>query len=710
MVEQARKVEPQQRGVFQVLDGGRLEAEPTSPDEKVRVLIVDDDGFDQRLGRMCLERTHIDVSVETTDNAEFAYERIVAGDCDVALIDYRLHRGTGLELIERCRCAGVRIPLILLTGQGGRDVDVQAMRCGASDYIEKMDMTSGLIERSIRYAIERHSVAAKILAMHRRYEAAVRGSNDGIWDWDLRTGELFLSERLKMILGHTHETLPSTREAWFAQTHPEDKNRVDAALSDHFRGRADSVVIEFRAQHRSGEWLWVLLRGVAQRNDEGEVERIAGSMTDISERKAAESLILEKALHDSMTGLANRSLLSERIEHALQRIRREPGYGFSLLYLDLDGFKPINDLHGHAAGDLVLMEVATRLRRTVREVDCVARVGGDEFVVLLDRCVRMSDAQTVARSLERAVGEPIVLPDGSVLVGASIGAQVVDDGNTTPDEIMGQADRAMYSVKLARKCIGTLHPISGGRTYRGSLESELRRALEQRELRLHYQPIIDVAIGGAVGYEALARWTNAHGVPVSPLEFVPAAERAGLSRALGCYVLNQACQWAAQQQGSFFVAVNVSPSHVSLKAFEEDVEDALRASGLAPRRLRLELTEHTELVDVPWIVDALARLGERGIGVTLDDFGSGYSAMELLLRLPVSEIKLDRSLVTSVDTDAKKLRVLRHLVALAHDLNTRVTAEGIETEPERDVLEQLKVDYMQGFLFGRPTAPEHVVH
>ncbi len=674
----------------------------------MRVVVVEDNEFDARLIKHDLERVSTGMQIEIATTYRSGLQAVCSGTYDAGVVDYRLGSGTGVALIEESRLSGVQIPLILLTGQGGINVDVQAMRRGASDYLNKDEMTGALLERTIRYAIEREVTSGQLVASYRRYEAAVLGSNDGIWDWDPRSDTLYLSPRFKSMVGLDDAQMPSSRAAWFSRAHDQDRARLEAALATHLRGGSETLAVEYRLRHRDGSWVWVYLRGLAQRDAAGNVERLAGSQSDISARKFAENAALHQSLHDSLTGLANRVLLFDRLEQMLKRARRESGYDFSILYLDLDGFKPINDEHGHAVGDLVLMEVAARISSELRDVDCVARVGGDEFVVLLDRCQRGMDADRVARKLEEAIAAPIACPDGEVSVGASVGVHVAVDVHTSPKELLDRADRAMYVAKVRRRRGDPIRLLPGGAGDDPSLAVELRRALSAGTVVPHFQPIVDARSGAVVGYEALARWTDDIRGPVSPVQFVPVAEREGLVIELGRVMLAQACSWAATNGDRFSISVNISAQHLASPRFVEDVDVALSSSGLAPTRLRVEITEHAQLTLDDATAAGLRMLSSRGICIDVDDFGTGYSSSELLLQVPVSAIKLDRSIVGGLHADPRKAALVRSLVTLAHSLGATVTAEGIESKAEWAAAREARIDLAQGFFFGRPCAAPRI--
>ena len=669
------------------------------------ILVVDDDDDDAFLIRTGLERVDPSMHIDTVSTYGDALLAMRNKPYDAAIVDYRLGAANGVELIEQCRQAGHHTPFILLTGQGGVDVDVEAMRRGAADYLEKREMTPVLLERSVRYAIERTAAEAELVAAKGRFEAAVQGSNDGIWDWDIKSAVLYMSPRFKEMLGFADAELPSTRVAWFERVHPDDCGRLESAFRDHTAGKTEHLEVEYQAQHKNGSWRWMLLRGTLQYDQAGKCVRLAGSQSDITLRKQAEEQARHQALHDPLTSLANRTLLVDRLHHAVQRIQREPGYGFTLMYIDLDGFKEINDTHGHAAGDVVLMETAARLKDTVRAVDTVSRVGGDEFVVLLDRCAREEDAAIVRRHVESALSEPISLPEGEddVTVGGSIGLRVVQASVDNPLALLADADHEMYLVKSARKRT-TLREVKDARPRNRTLARDLRRALERDEIRPHFQPILHARSGIVMGYEALARWIHEERGPVGPNEFIPVAHAVGLIGKLGESMLRHACNWAVTRPELPTISVNVGPEHLASPEFVDHVEGALKESGLPGERLRLELTEYTALEDEDAALDSLRALAAQGVQVELDDFGTGYSAISLVTRLPISTIKLDRSLIKDICDDPGRVRVVRALVELGHSLGLNVTAEGIETEREWRAVIGQHVDYVQGYYFGRPEA------
>ncbi|MBV1862601.1 MAG: EAL domain-containing protein [Nannocystaceae bacterium] len=668
------------------------------------VLIVEDDPADGLLIRSRLRKANPALQVRLVEKFDQALFELCSGRYQAATIDHGLGVQTGLRLIEIARERGVGIPLILLTGADDPVIEREAMERGASDFLDKTEASGRLLERTIRFNIQRHAASAVLAESERRYEAVVAGSQDGIWDWNLKTGALYLSDRFREAAGLSSSQGLTSFPALVARVHVEDREGLEAAVADHLAGRTDRLSFEYRLEDASGLTRWFSLRGLVRRDASGGLERIAGSQSDVTERKQDEQTALHQSLHDSLTGLANRALLNDRIDHAIGRLKRERDYGFSLMYLDLDGFKAINDDHGHAAGDAVLVETAARLRKEVRAVDCVARVGGDEFVVLLDRCVREVDAERVADAIQTKIEVPLQLGDKSVQVGVSIGTRVVTDASASPAELLSAADGAMYSRKADRKMRGRLHLVRSGGAAEVCLEARLRRALNERLVVPHFQPIVDATSAAIVGFETLARWKDEELGNIPPSQFIPAALRTGVIVELEQQMLMAACKWAAPIAGDLFVSVNVSATHVRSQLFGTHVREALSSSGLDPRRLQLEMTEQVEWENDKSIDETLWSLQDDGVHLVLDDFGTGYSTAEVLARFPVTAVKLSRSLIASAQTSDRRRSMYMRLVELGHSSGATVTAEGVETETELALVREAGATHIQGYMFGRPSA------
>ncbi len=566
----------------------------------------------------------------------------------------------------------------------------------------------------------RHDLSEQIAADQRlreseeRYALAAMGANDGLWDWKIPDDEVYFSERWCKIVGEDRHGFTGNSEAWLGRVHPDDAARLKEQIADHIDLRAPHFESEHRLRHTDGSYRWVLARGLAFRGPEGQALRFAGSLTDVTQRKHSESMLYFAAAHDGLTSLPNRNLFRDRVGQALERVRRNEGRRLAVLYLDLDGFKHVNDGLGHHMGDRLLVSVARRLEGCVRAVDTVSRLGGDEFGLLLEDLGNNDEAVTAAARIERALSTPFEIEGHHVFISGSIGVVCCDDDSTV-EQLLRDADSAMYEVRTRGR--GGHHVIDAAsrerRARRSRLGGALRRSVEVEGLDVHYQPVVSLVTGQVRGLEALTRWTHPQHGAVPPSEFVPLAEEMGLIDRLGHQVLRDACRRAAgwlheHPRDQFFVNVNVSPRQFRDPHFVERVAQVQAMSGLRPGVLGLEITEAV-LVDRPDVVGAMLNdLRNMGVRLVLDDFGTGFSSLSLLRRFPVHAIKIDHSFVGALDHDATTLHIVRGIVSLAHALGMVVIAEGVETREHVVTLRGLGCDLGQGWLFS-PATPAHDV-
>jgi diguanylate cyclase (GGDEF)-like protein/PAS domain S-box-containing protein len=542
-----------------------------------------------------------------------------------------------------------------------------------------------------------------------RLALAAEGANDGLWQWNLQTQELYVSGRWREMLGLPADAAIGRPGAWLDRVHEDDLANLKAALETHLGGATQVFQHEHRIRHEDGAYRRFLCRGVAVRGAGRKPDRIAGSLTDTTEQAIAQERLRSVGFLDSLTGLSNRAVFVEGLGRRVDECKRRGlSHGFAVLYLDLDRFKIVNDSLGHMVGDELLIAASRRLESCLRPGDVLARLGGDEFAIFLNGLNDEAQGNAIAGRIQDALTAPFSIAGREVFTSASIGIAFGPAHYTNPDEVMRDADTAMYHAKSRGK---SRHEVFDADMHarvrdRLSLENDLRRAIAAHDFEVHYQPIVSLASGMCIGFESLVRWTR-NGEPVSPVTFIPIAEELGLIEPLGTWVLQEACRTFANWQRRFpaagleCITVNASSRQLVKQNFPRVVQQAVRQTGLRPADLRVEITE-TALLDSPGEVAIVLReLRDYGVKVYLDDFGTGYSSLSHLHKLPVDALKIDRSFVNSLLLPGRPA-IVESILALARTLNTSVVAEGIESEVQARELERLGCTHAQGFLFSRP--------
>jgi diguanylate cyclase (GGDEF)-like protein/PAS domain S-box-containing protein len=550
----------------------------------------------------------------------------------------------------------------------------------------------------------------------KRLQLVLRGSTDASWDWDMASGEVYYSRRWWDMVGYAPGALPADSMLWLNLTHPDDRPRVEAYTRALLESRRESYAIEFRMRHRDGHYLPILARGFVLRDRAGRPLRISGTNTDLTERKQAERRIYEAAYFDHLTGLPNRRFLSEELDKVLGRTQRAGSYG-ALLFLDLDNFKLLNDTLGHDLGDMLLRQVAQRLRLTLRHSDQVARLGGDEFVIVLEALgaevpAAVTEANHVVEKLLAALDQPYFLQGRLIVSTPSIGIVLFDGVSAGIETLLKQADLAMYKAKAeGRNTARFFDPsMQAAAERQAAFETALQKGLSAHEFVLYCQPQFN-SHGGLVGAEALVRWRRQDGSLVGPAEFIGLAESSGLIVPLGRFVLEQGCRalarWSTDRTlARLKLAVNVSARQLREVEFPDAVADILAATGAPAGKLCLELTESVFAENGAEIIERMRELCRQGLCFSLDDFGTGYSSLAYLKRFPLSALKIDRSFVHDVHVDPDAAPVVEAIIALARSLKLDIVAEGIEHEAQRSFLVKGGCSALQGFLLGRPVPIE----
>jgi diguanylate cyclase (GGDEF)-like protein/PAS domain S-box-containing protein len=598
------------------------------------------------------------------------------------------------------RAARTLTPLALSSVAGGRVLHVKVV---------PVDGGAALVVQDVS---ERHRADHAVKRSEERLALAAAGANDGLWEWDLQTQEFYFSGRWRGMIGLPPEAGTGRPDEWLGRVHPEDVPALKEALEAHLAGKTEHFQHEHRMRHEDGTYRWFLCRGLATRGAGRRSARIAGSLTDTTERTLAQERLRSAGFLDSLTGLCNRAVFVEGLGRRLEEAKQRRVGRFAVLYLDVDRFKVVNDSLGHLVGDDLLVAVSRRLETCVRPGDTLARLGGDEFAILLNGLAEDQQANAIAFRIQESFREPFAVGGREVFTSASIGIAFGPAQYANPDEIMRDADTAMYHAKSRGKARHELFDADMHARVRDrlGLESDLRHAVTNNAFAVHYQPIVLLSSGMCVGFESLVRWTR-NGEAVSPATFIPMAEELGLIEPIGTWVLQEACRTFAEWQRRFpdggldYITVNVSSRQLMQQNFLRVVEQAVLKAGLNPCDLRIEITE-TALMDSPAAAAELLReLREFGVKIYLDDFGTGYSSLSHLHKLPVDALKIDRSFVKSLLLPDRPL-IVESVLALARTLNTNVVAEGIESDRQAHELERLGCTHAQGFLFSRPLSTD----
>jgi len=576
---------------------------------------------------------------------------------------------------------------------------------------------------SVYQHLQLQRMRRRLSERERLFHLITENAADMIAVVDRRGKRLYNSPAYEKLLGYTAEELAATSS--LEQVHPDDRARVmETARKAYRTGHGDRL--EYRIRHKDGSWRVLESTANAIPGKDGEIEGLVIVNRDITDRKQAEALLAHQAFHDGLTSLPNRALLLDRLQRAIAVSRRHRDYRFAVLFIDIDNFKVFNDSLGHAAGDELLIQIARRLTTCLRSVDTVsrgqqgklddsitgdntlARPGGDEFVVLAAELRDPSDAIRMSNRIQQRLSEPFAVNGREIVLSASVGIIISSNDTTSSEAVLRDAEIAMYRAKKSGNghCEvfdGAMQADAIGRL---QLETDLRKALEADEFRVHYQPIVSCESGKIVGFEALSRWQRAQGL-ANPAEFIPMACEIGVIVPMNRQLLRQTCEQLKRWQSQFpcdsplTVSVNVTATEFALPDLAQQMGRIIQESGLNPACITCEITENIAMADVDHSVRTLSQLGELGMRLSLDDFGTGLSSLYRLRQFPFHSLKIDRSFIATLNEAATR-EIVRTIITLSHNLGLKVVAEGIEESQQLEILKEFGCEMAQGYLFAKP--------
>ena len=665
------------------------------------LLVVDDFELNRDMLSRRLQSRGFEVFAASSGRA--ALSKIDQLPFDLVLLDIMMPDMDGFEVLRllRSRYTPTDLAIIMVTARDQSEDIVKALDYGADDYITKpIDFSVGLAR--IVKQLERRRTEIALRESEERYALAAQGANDGLWDWNLRTHKVYYSDRWKMMLGYDPSEIGNDIDEWFKRVHPDDLHRVKENIDNHLRGRTTKFSCEYRVIMKDQTHRWMLCRGSTVQDEKNVSCRMVGWQTDTTNR----------VQHDNLTSLPNRALFLDRVEGAIVRCKRSAGLGFGIFYLGVDRFKVINESLGHEMGDRLLIRIARRLEKLLRPGDTMARLGGDEFSLLSEELTGAGNATQIADRIMEYMAQPFMVDDQEAHVTLSIGIALGGGDHSNPEELLRRSHSAMSKAKKRGKhCYefytGDKHLVS-----KLQLENQLRRAMENKELYLVYQPQVDLKNGRIVGVEALLRWQNKELGLVSPGRFIPLAEESGLIVPIGDWVLRTACQqsrkWAESGLAPLRMGVNLSARQFRQNNICELVAQIIKETGMDAQYLDLELTESLLMDNIQQSVHELKRLHKLGASISVDDFGTGYSSLSYLKRFRIDKLKIDRSFVKDLTFNQDDAAIVSAIISMAHQLKMKVIAEGVETKEQLDYLIDLDCDEMQGFYFGKPCSSDDI--
>ncbi len=642
---------------------------------------------------------------------------------DVVVIDWRIGESNAIKLASTLNSSPDShvTSILALVPSAESDALGKILELGFNDFVmlpldrAVLAARLSMIESRMREVNQMQALQKDIRQDYQRFLIASGGIGDGIWDLDLATETVHLSDRWKEMLGYRSDEIEDTLEGWLSRVHPEDLTRLRVIIDASIAGEVSVIEQRYRMQVKSGDYRWMLTRGEVVKNEDGKAVRIVGRQTDVDEEDESREAVRTSGLQDSLTRLPNRTVLVDRMHHAFARAQRDPEQGFAVLFFDLDRFKNVNDSLGHIIGDKLLRAIAKRVEKACRPGDTVARFGGDEFVILVEDIKDIRGATVAAERIQEEFRVPFDLDGIEVFATISIGIALWNPDYKRPEDLLRDSDTAMYRAKamgrnsfavfddeMHSQVVAILH-----------LENDLRRALVREEFRVFYQPILGVADGRIVGFEALVRWQHPERGLLLPGEFIMVAEEMGAIIQLDRWVADQACKQLRNWHQKFrthsqtTMSVNLSTTQLMRPDVVAGIDLILRNSGLYGQSLKLEVTESVLMENAQYASAVLEQLRSLNIAISIDDFGTGYSSLAYLRRFEIDTLKIDYSFISRMLEDEDSFEIVKTIITMAKNLGKDTVAEGVETRSQLDALVDLDINMIQGF-FVAPALPAEV--
>ena len=639
----------------------------------------------------------------------------------IALVDWRLPDEQRRTLLAALRAPdGPRSSVLALVPDESSATLDELLADGCDDYLT-LPAEPAAIRTKLRFFAERLRARSEIIEANRTLRAALDrfliacgGQLDGIWDWDVRHRKVYYSPRWKEMLGYKGVEIGESAEDWFELVHPDDRERLRSMIDANVAGSITPLEHRYRIRHSDGSYRWMLARAEMLRDDSGRVYRIVGRQTDVHSEDDADTDPRIGGLHDPLTKLPNRTVLTDRLRLAFARAQREPSRPFALLFFDVDRFKNVNDSLGHLAGDRLLRAIADRVQAACRPSDTVARFGGDEFVIIVED---ITDVRGATAAAERILGEfrvPFELDALEVFASVSIGIAVWKPSYERPEDLLRDSDTAMYRAKAnGRNTFVVFDDDMHARVVATlKLETDLRRAISRHEFRVYYQPIVSIAVGRITGFEALVRWQHPERGLLLPMNFIGVSEEMGAIIQIDRFVAEESCRQLRAWQNKYRhnpplnISVNISGTQFLQPDLVQQIDHILRKTGLYGRSLTLEVTESVLMENAQYASAMLEELRALDIGISIDDFGTGYSSLAYLRRFKIDTLKIDYSFVSRMLADEESSQIVKTITTLAGNLGKQTVAEGVETRSQFDALRELGVDRAQGMYISPPVPAE----